>query len=117
MLLAVDGYRHGGRDYDRTEPLRAILAELPTVRHTVLLPYLSPEASAAGLPGGMSWSELLELGRGASDENREGEGAGARIQFEQVPFDAIPCGCCIPRAPPDCPRRSCTGTGGSCWSS
>jgi acetoacetyl-CoA synthetase len=87
VLLAVDGYRHGGRDYDRTEPLRAILAELPTVRHTVLLPYLSPEASAAGLPGGMSWSELLELGRGASDENREGEGAGARIQFEQVPFD------------------------------
>jgi acetoacetyl-CoA synthetase len=82
VLLAVDGYRHGGRDYDRTEPLGAILAELGSVRHTVLLPYLSPEASAADLPGGMSWSELLELGRSAGGEN--GEGA---MQFEQVPFD------------------------------
>jgi acetoacetyl-CoA synthetase len=87
VLLAVDGYRHGGRDYDRSEPLRAILAELPSVRGTVLLPYLSPEADAADLPGGMSWSELLELGRGASEENRDGEGAGTRMRFEQVPFD------------------------------
>jgi acetoacetyl-CoA synthetase len=100
VLLAVDGYRHGGRDYDRGEPLRAILAELPSVRHTVLLPYLSPGASAAGLPGGMRWNELLELGRGGSGEGdggdggegsggRGGEGAGAPagLRFEQVPFD------------------------------
>ncbi|HEY2282395.1 MAG TPA: acetoacetate--CoA ligase [Solirubrobacteraceae bacterium] len=87
VLLAVDGYRHGGRDYDRSEPLRAILAELGSVRHTVLLPYLSPKATAADLPGGMSWSELLELGRGASEENRDGEGVGVRMRFEQVPFD------------------------------
>ena len=88
VLLAVDGYRHGGRDYDRTEPLGAILAELPSVRHTVMLPYLSPEASAAGMPGGMSWSELLELGRGAGGEEDGGEGGGAaELRFEQVGFD------------------------------
>jgi acetoacetyl-CoA synthetase len=95
VLLAVDGYRHGGRDYDRTEPLGAILAELGSVRHTVLLRYLSPEASAAGLPGGMSWSELVELGRSAGGDGREGEdedeGRGHRSEvgqrFEQVPFD------------------------------
>jgi acetoacetyl-CoA synthetase len=85
VLLAVDGYRHGGRDYDRTEPLSAILGELPSVRHTVLLPYLSPAASAAGLPGGMSWGELVELGRGAGWE-AEGEDGGS-MRFEQVPFD------------------------------
>ena len=77
VLLAVDGYRHGGKDFDRTAALRGIVAELPSLRNTVLLPYLSPEASAAGLPGGMSWSELLELG----------SGAGAEPRFEQVPFD------------------------------
>jgi acetoacetyl-CoA synthetase len=87
VLLAVDGYRHGGRDYDRTEPLGAILAELPSVRHTVLLPYLSPAASAAGMPGGMSWSELLELGRGAGGEHTAERHAGATMRFEQVPFD------------------------------
>jgi acetoacetyl-CoA synthetase len=93
VLLAVDGYRHGGRDYDRSEPLRAILTELPSVRHTVLLPYLSSTASPAGLPGGMRWSELLELGRGESGgggegaEGRGGDGAGAAMSFEQVGFD------------------------------
>ena len=75
VLLTVDGYRHGGRDFDRTEQVRAILAELPTVRHTVLLSYLSPEASAADLPDAMSWDELVERGRGTA------------IQFEQVPFE------------------------------
>jgi acetoacetyl-CoA synthetase len=87
VLLAVDGYRHGGRDYDRTEPLGAILAELGSVRHTVLLPYLSPEASAAGMPGGMSWSELLELGRATNGNDTAEQGAGATMRFEQVPFD------------------------------
>jgi acetoacetyl-CoA synthetase len=87
VLLAVDGYRHGGRNYDRTEPLGAILAELGSVRHTVLLPYLSPEASAIGMPGGMSWNELLELGRRAGGAGNEGDNRGAVLQFEQVPFD------------------------------
>lgn len=93
VLLTVDGYRHGGRDYDRSEPLSAILTELPSVRHTVLLPYLSPEASVADLPGGMSWSELAELGRSVGGEGREdGEDDGAErseigLRFEQVPFD------------------------------
>jgi acetoacetyl-CoA synthetase len=89
VLLAVDGYRHGGRDFDRTDALRSILAELPSVRNTVVLPYLSPEASAAGLPGGMSWSELMQLGEanGDADGGGAGEGAGAALRFEQVPFD------------------------------
>ncbi len=89
VLLAVDGYRHGGRDYDRRESLDAILAELPSVRHTVLLPYLSPAASAARLTGGVSWSELVELGRGSGGDGREGQAdrhAGVP-RFEQVPFD------------------------------
>ena len=40
VLLAVDGYRHGGKDFDRLDVVRGILAELPTVEHAVLLPYL-----------------------------------------------------------------------------
>ena len=75
VLLAVDGYRHGGRDFDRTEQLRAIAAELPTLRHTVMLPYLATGASSDGLPGGMTWRELNDLG------------AGAEPRFEQVPAE------------------------------
>ena len=79
VLLAVDGYRHAGKDFDRTEVVHAIVAELPTVRHTVLLPYLSPDASVTGLPGAMTWNDFVSLGRG-------GPGTAA-IHFEQVPFD------------------------------
>jgi acetoacetyl-CoA synthetase len=81
VLLAVDGYRHGGKDFDRTAVLESILAELPTVEHTVMLPYLSegdiPDRSAAGR---LSWSKLLALGHGA-DRSELGH------RFEQVPFD------------------------------
>jgi acetoacetyl-CoA synthetase len=40
-----------------------------------MLPYLSDEASAAGLPGGLMWGELVQ------------RGAGAAPRFEQVPFE------------------------------
>ena len=77
VLLAVDGYRHGGKDFDRREVLARVLAELPSVEHTVLLPYL--DAGAAPLAPvaarGHTWEELLALG------------AGRGLSFEQVPFD------------------------------
>jgi acetoacetyl-CoA synthetase len=80
VLLAVDGYRHGGKDFDRTAVVEGILRELPTVEHVVLMPYLSDAAqpaSVAGRPGldSLSWEELLARGE------------GAELTFEQVPFD------------------------------
>jgi acetoacetyl-CoA synthetase len=77
VFLAVDGYRHGGKDFDRSGVLGGILAELPTVEHTVLLPYLSPDANSAlaGWPGGLTWDELRVLG------------GDSELVFEQVPFD------------------------------
>jgi acetoacetyl-CoA synthetase len=75
VLFVIDGYRHAGKDFDRSDALRTILEGLPTVAHTVMLPYLSNEATAAGLPGGLSWRELMQ------------RGAGAPARFEQVPFD------------------------------
>jgi acetoacetyl-CoA synthetase len=83
VLFAVDGYRHGGKDFDRRQVVTEILAELPTVRHTVLLSYLferqdddqvSPPVQISW-PGGLTWNELRE------------RGAGAELVFEQVPFD------------------------------
>src|SRR5437660_5935095 len=40
VLLAVDGYRHGGKGFDRRGVVEKILAELPTVQSTVTLKYL-----------------------------------------------------------------------------
>ncbi|HVA20175.1 MAG TPA: acetoacetate--CoA ligase [Solirubrobacteraceae bacterium] len=75
VLLAVDGYRHGGKDFDRMAVLESIVAELPGVEHVVVLPYLDAGAQAAGLPGGLTWEELLE------------GGSQTELSFEQVPFD------------------------------
>jgi acetoacetyl-CoA synthetase len=80
VLFVVDGYRHAGKDFDRTDALRTISAGLPSVAHTVMLPYLSSDASAAGLPGGLSWDELIARGRSYGR-------AGAVPRFEQVPFE------------------------------
>jgi acetoacetyl-CoA synthetase len=75
VLLAVDGYRHGGKDFDRVDVARGILAELPSVKQAVLLPYLDHAASASALAeGAIRFDELLAAG------------AGAEPRFEQVPF-------------------------------
>jgi acetoacetyl-CoA synthetase len=58
LLFVADGYRFGGRDYDRTSEIRTILAELPTVEHVVWLPYLDPSA-APRIDGATPWGDLL----------------------------------------------------------
>jgi acetoacetyl-CoA synthetase len=41
VLLAVDGYRYGGKDFDRSETIAALQRELPTVERTLVVPYLA----------------------------------------------------------------------------
>jgi acetoacetyl-CoA synthetase len=41
VLLAVDGYRYGGKDFDRSETIAALQRELPTVERTLVAPYLA----------------------------------------------------------------------------
>jgi acetoacetyl-CoA synthetase len=91
VLLAVDGYRHGGKDFERSDNVRRVLEELPTVEHVVVLPYLAPndfdEAAYRRRPGRgggdgsrgvLSWDELLDLSPPTP---------GSELAFEQVPFD------------------------------
>jgi acetoacetyl-CoA synthetase len=40
VLLAVDGYRYGGRDFDRSETIAELQQQLPTLEQTFVLPYL-----------------------------------------------------------------------------
>jgi acetoacetyl-CoA synthetase len=79
VLLAVDGYRHGGKDFDRTAVVAEILAELPSVRRTVLLPYLAADAEPSALAeDAISWERLLAL---------DPPETGTEPEYEQVPFD------------------------------
>ncbi|OLT28936.1 acetoacetate--CoA ligase [Nocardiopsis sp. CNR-923] len=71
VLLAVDGYRYGGRDFDRRPVVAELREALPTVEHTVLLDYLTPGAE---LEGTEPWSALEE-------------GDASELEFAPVPFD------------------------------
>ncbi len=71
VFLAVDGYRYGGRDFDRRESVAAIREQLPTVEHTVMLQSLDTHGEP--LDGALPWSRL--------------EGRAERLEFAQLPFD------------------------------
>ncbi|MEA2313443.1 MAG: acetoacetyl-CoA synthetase [Solirubrobacteraceae bacterium] len=85
VLLAVDGYRHGGKDFDRRAVVEGILAELPSVRHAVTLDYLSSHEPLARERGAAS--PRAELGATLTWSELERLGEGAEPRFEQVPFD------------------------------
>ena len=80
VLFCVDGYRYGGRAYDRRGELREILAGLSGLEHVIYVPYLdrqravpdlgSPAASVTG------WGEFLN----------HPPVPAAEFAFEQVPF-------------------------------
>src|SRR5918997_3104056 len=75
VLLAVDGYRYGGKDYDRTDVVAKLQEEIPTIQKTVVLPYLAEDPDTSQLENVVMWNDLL-----AGHE-------GAEPTFEQVPFD------------------------------
>jgi acetoacetyl-CoA synthetase len=75
VLFCVDGYRYGGRDFDRLDTVAGLQAAMPTLDRTVVLPYLDQSPDLARLDRAIAWDELLA------------SGAGTPLEFEQVPFD------------------------------
>jgi acetoacetyl-CoA synthetase len=75
VLITVDGYRYGGKDFDRMETVARLQSEIPSLQKTVLFPYLNEEPDTSGLEDVVLWDELLS------------ENEGAELWFEQVPFD------------------------------
>ena len=73
VMLAVDGYRYGGRDFDRRAIVREILAALPSVEKLVLVPYLDPAGAVADFADAITWGEAI--------------GTPAPLEFAQLPFD------------------------------
>ena len=63
VLLAVDGYRYGGKQFDRRAAVAQLRREIPTLEHVFVLPCLGDEGN---------WDDLL---------------ADGELAFEQLPFD------------------------------
>ncbi len=80
VLFAVDGYRYGGKAFDRREIVDSIRAALPTLQKTILIPYLNPAVQSLhdDQPADESvllWQDFLQLD------------ADAELTFAPVPFD------------------------------
>ena len=94
VLLAIDGYRYGGRDFDRREVVQEVAAELPG----------SPRVVTLGVPR----------------RNRAGSPGLLRIRVARVRAGCLSttrCGSSTARGRPGCPSRSSTVTAASCSSS
>jgi acetoacetyl-CoA synthetase len=76
VLFSVDGYRYGGKDFDRRETVAELQAAMPSLLATVVIPYLDPDPDLSALGATTRWETLL------------GDNAGAELSFERVPFSA-----------------------------
>jgi acetoacetyl-CoA synthetase len=80
VLLCVDGYRYGARDFDRLETIAEIASQIPSLERIIVVPYLSASPELAVLEerwkaAPMTWDQLLDLGQ------------GVELTFDRVPFD------------------------------
>ncbi len=75
LLIAADGYFYGGKVFDGLEKLRPVLEGLPSVEHTLVVPYTTDRPNLIGLANTALWGEAL-----ATTE-------AAPIAFERLPFN------------------------------
>jgi acetoacetyl-CoA synthetase len=68
VLLAIDGYRYGGKDYDRRAIVRDIAAEIPSLKRVATFGYLD----------GSGWEDGFLVRSGATD---------GELSFTALPFD------------------------------
>ncbi|TVO63595.1 acetoacetate--CoA ligase [Denitromonas ohlonensis] len=73
VMIAVDGYRYGGKTHDRRPLISELLDALPSVDKLILLPTIDPTAAGAGFERGIDWADAT-----AGD---------APLQVAHVPFD------------------------------
>ena len=75
VLVGADGYRYNGAAIDSLGRIREVLAGVPGVERTVIVPYLRRTPDLRPVPGAISWDEFT-----LAHPARE-------IGFEPVPFD------------------------------
>ena len=75
VLLCADGYHYKGRVIDSLARVREFVAELPSVRRTVVASYTTGAPNLSGLPAATTLGEVLTAH------------AGAPLSFTQVGFN------------------------------
>jgi|TARA_R110002124_G_scaffold287360_1_gene473794 acetoacetyl-CoA synthetase len=78
LVFAVNGYRYGGKDFDRSDQIQNIVAALPSVERVVMLDYLPDAKGRTQFDCPISsWSDVMA-----------GDGVAAEtFEFERVDSD------------------------------
>ena len=64
VLVAADGYRYGGKEFSCLDRIADAVAQLPSVRRTVVVGVLSSQPRVTGIPNAVGWNDYLEPSRG-----------------------------------------------------
>ena len=75
VLIAVDGYRFAGKDFNRLPNIKEIQASIPSIEHTIILPYLHQDPDRSELANSYVWGSFVK--KHESDE----------LFYEQLPFE------------------------------
>ncbi len=73
VLIAVDGYRYGGKEFNKLEIIQELQKAIPSIEQVILIPYLNPEEKGESIHNCILWSEAI---------NTPGN-----LHFERVPFE------------------------------
>ncbi|SFE16995.1 acetoacetyl-CoA synthetase [Lentibacillus persicus] len=59
VMVTVDGYRYGGKDFDRIDVVENIQSELPTLEATIAIPYLNDQPDTSRMKNATLWEEAV----------------------------------------------------------
>jgi len=74
VLIAAEGYFYNGKTLDCLEKIAAIVERMPTVEHTIVVPYTRETADISAVRGGVWWGDLIA------------PYAAGDIRFDDLPF-------------------------------
>ena len=74
VIFTVDGYRYGGKPFDRRVEARTIIEALPSIEQVFYLPYLDADATPP-INKVHRWHDIID------------GGPAPELEFEQLPFD------------------------------
>ena len=75
VLFAPDAYWYNGKPHDVRAKIAEVLKEMPTVKRTVIVPYVNEEPDVGGIRDGVRYTDFIA------------PYAPAELTFERVPFN------------------------------
>ncbi len=59
LLVAADGYSYNGKQHDRLAQLQDMVADLPSVEHVVVVPFITEEPDISRIPNAVHWQQFV----------------------------------------------------------